>query len=257
MCTPPSFRYKGNNLNKAKSLLTDVMKRNAANNNGSDNNNPNNSMNMPGQPLSTAKKGTPGGPNSSSLPLSSSKKNQLIGSQQQSQQQPFNSREIMKLESIQKSVRIAIRSYSGITSLVQLIHYKKNQFYILHIRLETIRVLIGIAHNQEIKLILFKMRIPIILENQMKNENNQDLLLINGNSSSTAPPPLLTSKLEKELLMLYSDCLIKLLTKSTMEDHGITDENIDASQEILDRKAIVEHSHVSLLFSVSFLHYFF
>jgi hypothetical protein len=256
MCTPPYYRYKGNNLNKAKLLLSEAVKR-QTNANTSMNSN----TNQQHQQQQATKKSLMQTPIHPMNPLQSNKK--LHPNQLQQQQQQSGSKESMKLETIQKAVRVAIRSYAGITSLVQLIHYKKNQFYILNIRLETIRVLIGIAQDNEIKMILSKMRIPIILENQMKNENN-DLSLLSNNPSSLPPtttPLFLTGKtIDKDLLILYSDSLIKIITKSLSMDgagNEITDENLDATQEILDRKAIVEHSHVSCSHFFSFLSWSF
>jgi hypothetical protein len=225
MATPPHYRYKGNSVNKARSLLYEVLNRS------------NTIANTSSFPISSSTPHT----QRKNLPVSSSKKPSSSS---------IPSREIARLEQIQKAVRTAIRSYSGITSLIQLIHYKKNQFYILHIRLETVKVLIGVAHDNEIKVILSKMRIPMIIENQIKFENSELKLLGNDRNE----PVAVTKTAEKDLLTLYSEALIKLLTKSSIE--GITDENVDASQEIIDRKAIVEHSHVRLLLLFISLFYF-
>jgi hypothetical protein len=219
MATPPHYRYKGNSVNKARSLLLDVLNRS------------NTVANTSSFPLSSSTPHT----QRKNLPVSSSKKLATTPSS-------IPSKEIVRLEQIQKAVRTAIRSFSGITSLIQLIHYKKNQFYILHIRLETVKVLIGVAHDNEIKVILSKMRIPMIIENQIKFENSELKLLGNDRNELVA----VTKTAEKDLLTLYSEALIKLLTKSSIE--GISDENVDASQDIIDRKSIVEHSHVRLYF---------
>lgn len=243
MSTPPYFRYKGNNLNKAKSLLSEVLshRKHLATNVGSSSNiigtpntsslaNPNSAFSKKsGGPLSTKK--TPMGGSGMTA--------QILG----------------RLEQIQKGVRTAIRSCSGITSLVQLIHYKKNQFYIISIRLETIKVLIGISHDAEIKLILSKMRIPMILEHQVKLFDGSNLGGAGhsdyyGDGHVVTPTAVVTKTIEKDLLFLYADSLIKLLTNTSSSSTGIdgvvvTDENLHASQELLDRKAIVDHSHVS------------
>ncbi len=211
MCTPPQFRYKGTSIQAAKSLLDDFVAITASSTQPSSGNNVN---------ASAMKKR-----------FDTSVKKVYVF------QRDLNS----DLEQVQKSIRTAIRSYSGINSLMQLIYYKKNQLYAISIRLETVKVLLGIAQDNEIKLILSKMRIPTILENQVRAETNQmNYLEINYSTTNS------NKSTEKHILEFYCEILSSLLNNS-INDTTITERNLDATQDALERKAIVDHSHVSLL----------
>ncbi len=107
MCTPPIYRYKGNNVNTARSHLADVL----------------------GPLFSTTHQQSSLFTSAKKPALNTARKIQLHASMTSN-----------SLEQVQKSIRIGIRSLSGITALVQLIYYKKNQFYMVNIRLETVKV---------------------------------------------------------------------------------------------------------------------
>lgn len=206
MCTPPQFRYKGNNIQAAKTLLDDFVAITASSQ----------VSGATGVAASAMKKRFD----------TSVKKVYVFQRDLHSQ-----------LEQVQKSIRTAIRSYSGINSLMQLIYYKKNQLYAVNVRLETVKVLLGMAQDNEIKLILSKMRIPTILENQVRAETSQmNYLEMNAGAASS-------KSTEKNVLDFYCEILTSLLNNST-GDTTITERNLDATQDALERKAIVDHSHV-------------
>jgi hypothetical protein len=211
MCTPPQFRYKGTSIQSAKSLLDDFV--------------------------AISSSSLAPGSNALNGPTSAMKKRfDTSVKKVYVFQRDLHS----QLEQVQKSIRTAIRSYSGINSLMQLIYYKKNQSHAVSVRLETVKVLLGMAQDNEIKLILSKMRIPTILENQVRAETSQmNYLEVNAAANSN-------KSTEKNVLDFYCEILSSMLNNSS-GDNTITERNLDASQDALERKAIVDHSHVRLL----------
>lgn len=137
------------------------------------------------------------------------------------------------LENIQKTVRKAIRAHAGINALVQMIYYKKNQSFVSVIRLETIKVLLGLQQDDEIKQILAKMRLPTLLENQIRTENSQSQVFdINNNMAQ-----------KKALLHYYTETLVRFLSGHSTEI-ATTIDQIDEAQETLMRKNIVDNSQI-------------
>lgn len=209
MCTPPHFRYKGSSVQVAKSLFEDMMFSNGG-------------AGIGATAANTA--------NNSKRRLDTSTKKHYV----------IHRDLTTNLEQVQSTIRTSIRSYSGINSLMQLIYYRKNQLFAITVRLETVRVLLGMAQDAEIKLILSKMRIPAIVENQVRAETNQlNYLEVNANVSGKSS--------EKALLELYCDILSSQLSNYTpgSSNMALMERNLDATQDALERKAIVDHSRVS------------
>jgi hypothetical protein len=91
-----------------------------------------------------------------------------------------------------------------------------------------LQVLLGIAQDNEIKLILSKMRIPTILENQFLMETSQmNYLELNSTTANKTDD-------RNSVLDLYCEVLTSLLNSS----------GSDVSQAALEKKAVVRHSHV-------------
>lgn len=180
---------------------------------------------------------------SSSQQLATEKKKQLFDTAKKHimQKLAYNA-----LENVQRSVRKSIRANAGISSLMQLLHYKKNLTYAVPIRLETVKVLLGLQQDDDIKQILFKLRIPAMLDNQIQVEKSQ-LNMFETNSS-------VPSKFqEKNLLQYQTENLVNLLRGFPML--GVQGTAMDAAlgsledaQEHMLRKNIVDHSNVRLLY---------
>lgn len=143
-----------------------------------------------------------------------------------------------KLETVQMHARIGVRTYAGISSLVQLIYFRRNQLYAHAVRLETIKVLIGIAHDKEICQILSKMRVETIINNQLRSENGTTAW---GDSNHA-----MGAVSEKALLAFYCS----ILSEAIATNVAVSERHLDATQEALTRKSVVDKSHVSHLLNV-------
>lgn len=116
-------------------------------------------------------------------------------------------------------------------------------------------MLLGLVQDNDIKLILFKMRISNMFENQLHVENHLLSTQLDYNTGSSGigggggagmmmmnhHTPSIRSN-EKMVLSLYCHIFTQLVQSIV---HG--NKDIDAMQDAVDRKTIVEHSHVSEL----------
>jgi hypothetical protein len=93
------------------------------------------------------------------------------------------------------------------------------------------------VQDNDIKLILFKMRISNMLENQLQVENQLSAQLdFNGGMMTNTTAGRSN---EKAVLSLYCQ-IFNRLVQSIVNGN----KDIDAMQEAVDRKTVVEHSHV-------------
>lgn len=198
MCTPPQYRYNGNSTTEAEKLLAEFQKRQGE------------QLGAQGAVASSARK---------RLSFDTAKKPVFVRETQQS-----------KFETAQSAARIGVRTYAGISSLVQLLYFRRHQNYAFSVRLETIKILIGIAHDKEICQILSKMRVNTIISNQLQI-STESAWFDNGQSINNA---------EKDMLVFYSS----ILSDAIFTNVPISERNIDATQEALTRKSIVEKSHI-------------
>lgn len=164
------------------------------------------------------------------------------------------------LENVQRSVRKAIRAHAGISMLTQMLYYKKNVTFSIPIRLETLKILLGLQQDDDIRQILVKLRLPMVLENQIQAEKSQS----NMYDMNTIPQKLQ----DRALLQFYTDNLVNLLrgvaisggggggvsggigfgSGSSLDATGLS--LLDDAQEHLLRKTVVDHSNVRWFFSV-------
>eukprot|EP01039_Chlorochromonas_danica_P009927 gene9927-10977_t len=201
MCTPPHYRYNGDSFSKAERFLSENYHRKQVEHQANSSN---------ALLASTVKK---------KMEYYSTKKIGFL-------------RDIVpsKLDAVQSHARIAVRAYAGINSLVHLISFRRNQLHAQAVRLETIKVLIGIAHDKEICQILAKMRVETIISNQLRNEVGQSAW--GENSQSIGPP--------SNLLALYCHILSEAIDSHV----EVSERHLDATQEALTRKAVVDKSHI-------------
>lgn len=151
------------------------------------------------------------------------------------------------LENVQRSVRKAIRAHAGISILTQMLYYKKNVTFSIPIRLETLKILLGLQQDEDIRQILVKLRLPTVLENQIQAEKSQS----NMYDMNTIPQKLH----DRTLLQFYTDNLVNLLRGVAVGGGGVVGGGgsgidatglslLDDAQEHLLRKTVVDHSNV-------------
>eukprot|EP01038_Epipyxis_sp_PR26KG_P011036 gene11036-14818_t len=150
-----------------------------------------------------------------------------------SEMQSYSSR----LEAVQSRIRKTVRAYNGINTIIQLLHYKKDESFVDLIQIETIKILLGLAQDAQINSILAKMRISNIILSKIKRDDS-------SSTQKTTSDFYPNYKHMKELLISYGNQLMKLLTSSvnqTLDEDG----DIDLTQNKLEREAIVERTHIS------------
>eukprot|EP01033_Poteriospumella_lacustris_P004332 gene4332-3095_t len=157
------------------------------------------------------------------------------------------------LENVQRSVRKAIRAHAGISILTQMLYYKKNVTFSIPIRLETLKILLGLQQDDDIRQILVKLRLPTVLENQIQAEKSQS----NMYDMNTIPQKLH----DRALLQFYTDNLVNLLRGVAIGGIGGVGSGVgggvggggidttglsllDDAQEHLLRKTVVDHSNI-------------